>query len=278
MLELKQMSHLSALFSFMATVGCSACGGAVQTPSSSVDPAEGAGSEEGEEGDVETLFVGPALVSCEGEGPMWCTQTRATPEGPWELLYDPIEGFTQEVGTTYQLRVRREHVANPMADASSIRIVHVETVSQEPQRAANTSDQDCAGQAIRLTPRIVTTRVETTTRRALTLGLTFCDDSTVDFAIVTGSSAWVLPWWSRVDVDPEAEAAGALFWAASQGRHRMQTVVRVIPREGFISINQAIRPWSATPEGPRGEGPLEFLETNRIHLPASSTVELVRGD
>lgn len=37
----------------------------------------------------------------------------------WNFLYDPIEGFAHEEGSTYKLRVARRRIANSPADGSA---------------------------------------------------------------------------------------------------------------------------------------------------------------
>ncbi|GAB4428135.1 MAG: hypothetical protein OHK0015_10770 [Chloroflexi bacterium OHK40] len=78
----------------------------------------------------ETLFIAPELKDCTGVAPMQCMQVARDPAGPWELFYQPIEGFTFEPGFSYELRVRTEQVPNPPADGSSLRYILVEEVSK----------------------------------------------------------------------------------------------------------------------------------------------------
>jgi hypothetical protein len=68
---------------------------------------------------VFTLQVAPARVPCVGEGTHECLQVRERADAPWQLFYDPIEGFVHEPGYQYLLRVARRPVANPPADGSS---------------------------------------------------------------------------------------------------------------------------------------------------------------
>lgn len=82
---------------------------------------------------IETLYINSELVDCEGgAGPQKCMQMRRSPDEPWELFYDGIEGFTFEPGFTYELRVRATAVDNPPADASSQRYALVEVVDKTP--------------------------------------------------------------------------------------------------------------------------------------------------
>ena len=83
--------------------------------------------------EVLTLFVGPERIECMGfMFPTTCLQVRFDPTGNWENFSDPIEGFEFEQGFYYQLRVRRIHIADPPADASSFRWILFELVSKIP--------------------------------------------------------------------------------------------------------------------------------------------------
>ncbi|MHC5202410.1 DUF4377 domain-containing protein [Myroides sp. LJL119] len=80
--------------------------------------------------DIFTLFVASELVDCVGVSPMKCMQVRQSLDEPWELMYSSIEGFDYEPGYEYQLEVRSENIANPPADASSIRFILVSEISK----------------------------------------------------------------------------------------------------------------------------------------------------
>lgn len=104
------------------------CGSEKATAPAVVSPSTG--SEAGAK-QVKTLFVHEARVDCEGEGPRKCLQVRESESDEWTFFYSTIEGFDYEEGTRYELRVSVEEVPNPPADASSLRYVLVEIVSQE---------------------------------------------------------------------------------------------------------------------------------------------------
>lgn len=88
-------------------------------PSPTEEPAPTEGPEE------ITLFVGPVQVDCVGVAPQKCLLVREDPGQGYTMFYDQIEGFEFEKGYIYELRVLKEPVANPPADASSIRWVLV---------------------------------------------------------------------------------------------------------------------------------------------------------
>ncbi len=81
-------------------------------------------------GEVVTLYVGPYLQECQAVGPWQCMQVRSDPSEPWGNFYPSIEGFTHESGYTYELRVRKEQVPNPNADASSVRYTLLDMVTR----------------------------------------------------------------------------------------------------------------------------------------------------
>ena len=86
-------------------------------------------------GAAELLTVADHRVECTGLSLQLCYRvhrdTGAGGDGAdWELLYDPIRGFTYEWGVESVLRVRVEPVADPPADAASGDLVLVEVLSQ----------------------------------------------------------------------------------------------------------------------------------------------------
>lgn len=98
---------------------------ALSPPPPSTTPAP---AEEG----VETLYVAPSRALCEGMAPMECMQISPTREGPWIFFYGEIDGFSYEPGYLYELRVRREAVANAPADGAAERLVLVEQMRKTP--------------------------------------------------------------------------------------------------------------------------------------------------
>jgi hypothetical protein len=68
-----------------------------------------------------SIYVSAVRRACMGMIPMMCLQIREKKSDPWQLLYDPIIGFTPEPATEYRLRVLVDELANPPADASSQR-------------------------------------------------------------------------------------------------------------------------------------------------------------
>ncbi|HEU4410868.1 MAG TPA: DUF4377 domain-containing protein [Polyangiaceae bacterium] len=112
--------------------------GLLAAPACAADDAEDARSR-GEDVTVEgvrfeTLHIAAERVACVFLGPMQCLQVQREGQTEWRLFYSEIEGFSFEAGNRYTLRVRIEPVADPPADASSLRYVLVEVVSREPAR------------------------------------------------------------------------------------------------------------------------------------------------
>jgi heat shock protein HslJ len=79
-----------------------------------------------------TLYVGPLLVDCEGEGPQKCMLVKEKPEDEYMLFYDQVEGFEYEEGYEYKLIVHLEQVENPPAGGSSLRYSLVSVESKQP--------------------------------------------------------------------------------------------------------------------------------------------------
>jgi heat shock protein HslJ len=79
-----------------------------------------------------TLYVGPILVDCQGEGPQKCMLVRESPEDEFTLFYDQIEGFDYEEGYEYKIVVKEENVEDPPAGGSSLKYSLVSVESKEP--------------------------------------------------------------------------------------------------------------------------------------------------
>ena len=109
----------------------SAC--ASTTGTDSVDQGPQSISEE------KTIYVGPVLVDCQGEGPQQCMLIRDNPEDEYTLFYDQIEGFEYEEGYEYKLVIKEEQVENPPAGGSSLKWSLVQVESMEPVPIAGDS-------------------------------------------------------------------------------------------------------------------------------------------
>ena len=81
---------------------------------------------------LKTLQVAPARVECTGVASQTCLQVRESADGPWTQLFGDIAGFTYEPGYLYEIRIQEESVANPPADASSVKRTLVSILSKTP--------------------------------------------------------------------------------------------------------------------------------------------------
>jgi len=77
-----------------------------------------------------TIYLGPVMVECQGEGPQMCLLVKENPDDEYTYFYDRIEGFDFEEGYEYVIKVKEESVDNPPAGGSSIKWTLVEVVSK----------------------------------------------------------------------------------------------------------------------------------------------------
>ena len=110
----------------LTLVGLIATGCAQSPASGPADQQPQAAAEE------KTVYVGPVLVDCEGEGPQKCMLVKENPADEYMLFYDQIEGFEYEEGYEYELLVKVEQVENPPAGGSSIKWILVQEVGKQP--------------------------------------------------------------------------------------------------------------------------------------------------
>lgn len=87
--------------------------------------------KEGIAANEKKLIIGAETLDCSaGAGRMKCMQVKENASDNWTNFYSNIEGFTYEPGYEYVLKVKTEKIANPPADASSIKYTLVEQVSK----------------------------------------------------------------------------------------------------------------------------------------------------
>lgn len=67
----------------------------------------------------ETLFIGPTRVECHGPFPTTCMWSAPSANGPWQLFYGGIQGFTWTPGYIFELRVRIVGVTERLQDGPS---------------------------------------------------------------------------------------------------------------------------------------------------------------
>lgn len=92
---------------------------------------------------VVTLEVAPQRQPCMGMVPMQCMVVRSLDAGqapgPWLPLFQGIDGFGHVPGVRHVLRLRRDQLARPPADSSSVRLTLLEVVSQTSEPVAGSS-------------------------------------------------------------------------------------------------------------------------------------------
>ena len=79
---------------------------------------------------TEKLTIASETADCVGVGPQKCLLIKRSGNESWELWYSGIQGFTHEKGYEYVVKIRKEEVKNPPADASSVKYVLKRIVSK----------------------------------------------------------------------------------------------------------------------------------------------------
>ncbi len=84
--------------------------------------------------EIIVLKVAPWQIDCIGaHGDQKCLQIKTPGAREWDWEYDAIVGFEYIEGYTYTLKVKKEELANPPEDASSIRYTLLEVLSKEKE-------------------------------------------------------------------------------------------------------------------------------------------------
>jgi heat shock protein HslJ len=81
---------------------------------------------------TETIFVSGRLADCTGVAPQKCLQIKFNQDDDWMYFYNSIDGFTHKEGTDFTLKVKREEIENPPADAASFKYILIEIVEEHP--------------------------------------------------------------------------------------------------------------------------------------------------
>lgn len=118
----------------LALAGCATTSSSTVAGGDSSAPAAPAPATLPPEGRQLIVNVAGQRAPCEGVAPMLCLQVRMQPGAAWQLHYFDIEGFNWQSGTEYVIRVRELPVANPPADAPSLRWVLEEVLESGPAR------------------------------------------------------------------------------------------------------------------------------------------------
>ncbi|WP_373975419.1 META and DUF4377 domain-containing protein [Chitinibacter sp. SCUT-21] len=78
------------------------------------------------------IWVGPEKKDCvAGVMKTQCLQYKTSANGQWMNFYGAIDGFEWEQGKSYKLKIRQEKIANPPADASSLKTSLVKVLSSQ---------------------------------------------------------------------------------------------------------------------------------------------------
>ncbi|ELZ5939308.1 DUF4377 domain-containing protein [Providencia vermicola] len=79
---------------------------------------------------TKTFYIDSTLADCVGVAPMKCMKIKQNQQADWELFYGTIQGFDYQPGYQYTLKVNQFDVANPPADAPSLRYELVEIINK----------------------------------------------------------------------------------------------------------------------------------------------------
>lgn len=86
--------------------------------------------------DLTRLWIAPDLADCTGGAEQECLQVTRTEDGPFELFYDPIVGFsfeatdTSSMSTTSTIHIRIWETANGMRATELATKVDLETATK----------------------------------------------------------------------------------------------------------------------------------------------------
>ncbi len=81
-------------------------------------------------GSTERIVIASEQADCIGVGPQKCFLIKFEGSNDWEFLYSGISGFNYEPGYEYVIEIKKEKVANPAADQSSINYIFVKEISK----------------------------------------------------------------------------------------------------------------------------------------------------
>ena len=79
---------------------------------------------------TKTFYIDSTLADCVGVAPMKCMKVKQDPNADWEYFYGSIQGFDYQPSYQYTLKVKQFDIANPPADAPSIRYELVEIINK----------------------------------------------------------------------------------------------------------------------------------------------------
>jgi len=85
---------------------------------------------------VETYWVAPERVACQGIVPMQCFVVNKVVDGKtseWQYFYNDITDFEYEPGSFYKLSLETSEVKSPAADASSLSYELIDEIDKAPR-------------------------------------------------------------------------------------------------------------------------------------------------
>lgn len=86
---------------------------------------------------VKTMYVGEALVPCDGVGHTECMQVKFDKNETWKSFYGSIEGFNFKEGHIYKLKVSESKVEDPAADVSALKYTLIEVLEDQASKSPN---------------------------------------------------------------------------------------------------------------------------------------------
>ncbi len=271
---LRMMTLLSLVTSTLLVSACTPKGDWPKTKTSG-SVAKSPGHAKKATGTTMRLFIGPERALCAAaNGYRECVLMRTSSDEKWAFLFDGVKGFTPEVGTRYELLVTKKEVPHPEQDDSSVHYVLEKIVSKASALDTAKLPAACKGKKLVIKPEVTTEGSDKRVTRVFKLKMTFCDGSTAIHIVDQSPSPWVFPWWSKTNFDPGGSKAGASLSVRGSTRDKMQKVIRVVPKEGYLSLRRAVRPLAVKPGGLTGQGELIFDEFKRLALPEGAVIEV----
>ena len=86
---------------------------------------------------TEKLVVASRQADCIGVAPQKCLLIKRQGSEGWEFWYSGITGFDYEEGYEYVIRIKKDKIDNPPADASSIKYTLKKVISKEKKVSEN---------------------------------------------------------------------------------------------------------------------------------------------
>jgi len=85
----------------------------------------------------ETIVVASQQAECVGVGLQKCFLIKEGDSEDWSFWYSGIEGFNYEPGYEYVIEIKKDTVATPPMDASTIKYIFMKEVSKTKKESEN---------------------------------------------------------------------------------------------------------------------------------------------